>query len=278
MVLVVELGTNDRLGRFVEFVDRNHDRNRARGHGEIDVSRRLLAHIAQIAQHVVGRDTRPFESLHETVAPVEEIFDLFTREFATSGDIGENALAIRAGLVHHVATLLLGHQNLGFGIGRGVLADALTFEFGFLPNASGLIGRVAHEPLGGLLGPTPELGRRLTGGLDDPGGLLAQDLGQLVFVEFTRDDPDLGRAGQEFALEEALPFLQTGQLGGDHPQEVTDLIGVEAAAGRRESRPGHCSGGRRIGTRKGDGHRSEGMKPQVKRGGNRAPSTRVHPL
>jgi hypothetical protein len=46
----------------------------------------------------------------------------------------------------------------------------------------------------------------------------------------------------QFTLEEHDSFLQAGQLGGHHAQEVADLVLVEAPACGRERRSRHGGG------------------------------------
>ena len=237
-----------------QFFGLHDDGDRAGGVGQVHEFVRLVRRLIQIAQDVVGGDAGSLEGLNQAIAAVHEVFQLFTRHLASLGHIGQHPLAIGPGLVHHVATLLLGHQDLGFGVRRGILATAGGLEVGVFANARGFVGGLADEPGGRLVGANLDLGCGLSGGLDDPGGLLAQHLGHGVLVQFQGSNrgPMLGIC--QFPLEEQHAFLKPGQLSGHHPQEVADLVLVEATACGRESRAGNGGRRRRVGTRKRDSH------------------------
>ena len=170
---------------------------------------------------------------------MDQLLDLLAGQLAAAGQLAEDPLAVGAGLVDHLPALLLGHLQLGLGVGRGVLAAAGRLDLGFLAAALGLVGGLAHQPGGLLLGAAADLVGGLAGGLEDAGGLLAEHLGDHLVVQHDggMGGAALGRA--QLALEELLPFLQAGQLGREHPQEVAYLALIEAAPRHRERGRGH---------------------------------------
>ncbi len=74
----------------------------------------------EFGDDVDGHQPGPLERLHQPVATVQQLFDLFTGEFASAGEFAQHPLAVRPGLVDHLSTLLLGHRQLGLGIGSRV--------------------------------------------------------------------------------------------------------------------------------------------------------------
>ncbi len=248
-ILVVEGRRHRTAHRLTHVVGLHDDRHRSGGVGQIHVLRRLVTGVGQIAQHVIGRQSRTLERLNQAVSTMHQILDLLAGQFAATRDVGENTLAIGAGLLDHVATLLLGHQHLGLRVSGRVLATAGTFELGFLADSGGVLGGITQQALGGFLGPGPDLARGFPGRLNDAGGLFAQHVGEFVLVEIGRNEGHaLGSIG-DFALEIALALLETRQFGGDHAQEIADFARIESAASGRERGPGNGGRGRRIRTR-----------------------------
>ena len=76
---------------------------------------------------------------------MDELLDLLAGHLAATGEFAEHTLAVGAGLVHHVAALLLGHLQLGLGVGGRVLATAGRFDLGLLAQALRLVGGLAQR-------------------------------------------------------------------------------------------------------------------------------------
>ena len=105
-----------------------------------------------------------------------------------------------------------------------------------LADAGCILGRFPHQTGGGLLGPLTDLRAGLTRGRQHPRGLLAEEGSDGLLVETPGAGQTAGLHGLQFALEEPLPLLQPAELGRHHPQEVADLLLVEAPARRGERR------------------------------------------
>ena len=186
---------------------------------------------------------------------MDELLDLLAGEVAAAGQLAEHALAVGAGLLDHLAALLLGHRQLGLGVGGGVAAPAGGLQLGLLADPPGLVAGLAQQLGGAVLGPAADRRAALAGGLQDARRLLAEQARRRLVVERQPSvDDRAGLGGAQLALEEPLALLQAGQLGGDHAQEVADLLLVEAAPRGAERRVGHAGRGRRIGARERDGH------------------------
>ena len=216
---------------------RDHDRHRAGRRREVDelvglVDRRHLG------DHVDGDEAGPFEGLDQPLPPVHEVLELLAGQLPPAGQLAEHTLAVGPCLLDHLPALLLGHRPFGLGVGQGVAAPARRFEVGLLALALGLLGGLAQQSRGAFLGLGADRGGALAGGGEDARRLLAEQLGHRVVVDHRlRRRALLGVA--QLALEEALALLQAGQLGGDHAQEVTDLLLVEAAPASVEHRFRH---------------------------------------
>ena len=86
---------------------------------------------------------------------MDELFDLLAGQLAAACQFAQHPLAVRPRLLDHLPALLLGHRQFGLGVGDGVAAPAGGLEIGLLPLALGLLGGLAQQPGGGLLGPRP---------------------------------------------------------------------------------------------------------------------------
>ena len=226
---------------------RHHDGHRAGGGREVDV----LVGLAQrghLGHHVDGCDARPLERLQQAIAAVHELLDLLARHLATAGQFAQHPLAVGAGLVDHLAALLLGHRQLGFGIGRRVVAAAGGLDLGLLAAALRLVGGLAKEAPGVVLGAHLDLRCGLAGGGQDARGFLAQQAGDHFLVERHRRVGRGALRGAQLAFEELLTLLQARQLGGHHAQEIADFCLIEAPARRREVGRRHRRGRRGVGT------------------------------
>ncbi len=200
----------------------NHQRHRTGGRREVDVFGRLTQR-SQFSHHIDGHEARTLECLQQPITPVHQLFDLLAGQFAATSQLAEHTLAIRTGLVDHLATLLLGHDELGFGVGRRILASTCRLDFGFFAQTLGLVGGLAEHPRRGVLGANLDLRRRLACRLQDACGLFAEHSGDDFLVE--RHDriggATLRRA--QLAFEELFALLQAGHLGSDHPQQIPHL-------------------------------------------------------
>ena len=194
----------------------------------------------------------------QPIATVDELLDLLAGEVAPAGQLGEHPLAVGARLLDHLPALLLGHRQLGLGVGGGIGAAPAGFQLGLLAHALSLLAGLAQQPRGPLLGLGPDRRRALARRLQDARRLLAEQAGGRVVVDDRTAVGDGDRLRRpQLALEEALALLQPGQLGGDHAQEVAHLLLVEPAPGRAERGVGHGGRGGRVRAREGDGHRRE---------------------
>ena len=89
---------------------RDHHRERPSGGREVHVFVRLTERL-HLSNDVRGHKTSPLKGLRQTVATVDQLFDLFTCQFATTLKFTQYALAVGAGFVDHLAALLLGHRQ-----------------------------------------------------------------------------------------------------------------------------------------------------------------------
>ena len=201
----------------------------------------------EFGDHVDRHETGPLERLHQAITTEQQLLDLLAGQLATAGELTENTLAIRTRLVDHLAALLLGHRQLGLGVGRCVGAPTRRLDPGLLAHTGCLVGGLAQHLRGGLLGFLADLDTALAGGGQHPGGLLAEQPRQRGIVELRRIEVGIGLSGTEFTLEKAFAFLQSTELGGDHSQEVADLSLVEPAAAGTETGIGDRRRRRRVG-------------------------------
>ena len=210
----------------------HHHRHRAGGRRQVDVLVGL-AERRELGDHVDGHEPGPLERLQQAVAAVDQLLDLLAGQVAAPGQLAEHPLAVGAGLLDHLPALLLGHRQLGLGVGGGVAAPARRLELGLLAEPLGLVGASCSSRAGAVLGLDADRRCRPRG----PSGRCAPSPRRAagdrrVVVEPTPSVGALAGARPQLALEEALALLQAGQLGGDHAQEVADL-----AAGRTRGAP-----------------------------------------
>ena len=88
---------------------------------------------------------RPLERLQQAVAAVHQLLDLLAGQLAPTGQLVQHPLAVRPRLVDHLAALLLGHLELGLGVGRRVLPPAGGFDLGFFAQPLRLVGGLAQQ-------------------------------------------------------------------------------------------------------------------------------------
>ena len=115
----------------------------------------VLARFAQrceLGHHFDCRDARTLECLQQTIAPVDELFNLLTCQLTTTRQFAQHTLAIGTCLVHHVAALLLGHLHFGFGVGRRVLTATSRLDLGLLTKALSFVGCFAQQPGAAVFG------------------------------------------------------------------------------------------------------------------------------
>jgi hypothetical protein len=168
------------------------------------------------------------------------LLDLLACEFASAGELTQHPLAVGAGLIDHLATLLLGHRQFGLGVGGGVRTSARCLDLCFLSHAGGLVAGLAQQLRGALLGFLADLGGALARRRQHPRGLLAEQPRERLLVELHRGQVGVRLGDSEFTFEEPFALLQTPEFGCDHAQEVADLCLVEAATAGAE-----CSVGNR---------------------------------
>ena len=187
---------------------------------------------------------------------MDELLDLLAGHLPAARQLGQHALAIRARLVHHLATLLLGHLDLGLGVGRRIGPAPSGLDLGLFAQALHLVGGFAQQAGGALLGSRLDLCCGLARGVQDARRLLAEHPGDELLVERHRRRRCAPLRGAQLAFEEALTLLQAGQLGRHHPQELTDLVGFEPLTRRRERRRRDRTRRRGVGTGERNGHRT----------------------
>ena len=193
----------------------------------------------EFGDHVDSDQPGPFERLQQTISAVQQLFDLLAGQLASTCQLAEHSLAIRPGLVDHLATLLLGHRQLGLGVGSGIRAPPRRLDLGFLAHAGRLVARLGEELRCALLGLLTDLCGALAGGGEHACGLLAQQPGERLLVELHRREIGIRLGGAQLALEEPLALLQPAELGSDHAEELADLALVETAAAGSEGGVGN---------------------------------------
>ena len=212
---------------------RHHDRHGPGRRREVDVLVGLAERL-QLGDHVDGDDPCPLERLHQAIATVHQLLDLFARQLAAARQLAQHPLAVGPGLVDHLATLLLGHRQLGLGVGRRIGTAAGGLDFGLLAHPQRLVARLAQQARRVLFGLLADLGRCLACGAEHACGLLAEQTGERRVVEADVVEVGVGLGRAELTLEEPLTLLQATEFGGDHPQEIADLVLVVAAPARAE--------------------------------------------
>ena len=213
-----------------------------------------LAERLQFGDHVDGDEAGTLERLQQAIAAVQQLLDLLAGQLTAPSQFAEHPLAVGARLVDHLPALLLGHRQLGLGVGCRVGAPACRLDLGLLAQAARLLGGLVEHLRGGLLGLLTDLDAALACGRQHPCGLLAEQPRQCGIIELRRIEVGIGLRGSQLALEESLAFLQPAELGGDHAQEVADFGLVEPAAAGTEAGIGDRRRRRRVGSGQGHGH------------------------
>ena len=165
---------------------------------------------------------------------MQQLLDLLACELASAGEFAEHTLAVRACFVDHLATLLLGHRQLGFGVGRSIRTTTRRLDLGFFAHSSCLGARFVQQLRGALLGLLADLGSALASRRQHSSGLLAQQPRERLVVELHRSQIRVRLSGAELAFEEPFALLQTAEFGRDHAKEVPDLSLIEAATAGTE--------------------------------------------
>ena len=225
---------------------RHHHRHRARGGCQVHVLIGLDERL-ELGDHLDRDETGPLERLHQAITTEQQLLDLLAGQLTTAGKLAEHTLAIRTSLVDHLAALLLCHGQLGLGVGRRVGAPTRRLDPGLLPHSGRLVGGLTQHLRGGLFGFLADLDSALACGGQHSGRLFAEQPRQRSIVELCRVEVGIGLGGSQFTLEKALAFLESAELGGDHPQEVADFSLVEPAAAGIETGIGDRRRRRRVG-------------------------------
>ena len=165
---------------------------------------------------------------------MQQLLDLLARQFTSACELAEHAFAVGACLVDHLAALLLGHRQLGFGVGCRIGATTRRLDLGLLAHARCLVTRFAQQLRGALFGLLADLGGALACRGQHPCRLLTEQPGQRLFVHLHRRQVGIGLRRTELAFEETFAFLQTPEFGRHHAQEVADLTLVETTAAGTE--------------------------------------------
>ncbi len=160
---------------------------------------------------------------------MHQLLDLLAGQFATTGQLAEHPLAIGAGLVDHLAALLLGHDEFGLGVRRSVLATSGCFDLGLFTKPLRLVGGLAQHSRCAILGADLDLRCCLARRLQNSRGLFAEHAGDDLFVE-RNDRIGAALSGAQLPFEEFLALLKASHLGGNHPKQIAHLCLVEAAS------------------------------------------------
>ncbi len=170
---------------------------------------------------------------------MQQLFDLFARQFTPPREFAQHALAVRTCLVDHLAALLFGHREFGLGIGSSVGASTRRLDLGLFAHPSRFVAGLAQQLCGRLLRLLTNLDRTLACGGEYAGGLLAQQAGQRGVVELCRRQIGVGLCGAQLALEKAFALLESAEFGRDHPQEIAYFGLVEPASAGTETGVGN---------------------------------------
>ncbi len=143
-----------------------------------------LGHRELAGRFVEGRPDHPV-GLEQSFPSRPQLFQLLVGGLPPAGEILQHPLAHRLGLSHHLAALGLGSfelllgpaVGLGGDLGRhllGLLAPAGEERFRLLLGPAALTAGLPHHPGDLLLGAGADIPSRLSGGVQDPSGLLAE--------------------------------------------------------------------------------------------------------
>ena len=133
-------------------------------------------------------------------------------------------------------------MQLGFGVGGSILTAAGRLDFGLLAYALRLIGCLAQQPGGAVLGAGLDLRSTLAGRVQDASSLLTEHAGDDFFVEHCGRSAAVAARRAQLALEEHLALLQAGEFGGNHSQQIANLGRLVPAPRRGERRRRHRRG------------------------------------
>ena len=100
---------------------------------------RIVGQLRDLAEHVGGHEPGPFERLEQTFTPTRQLLQLLARHVPTLPEIGQHPLAVGAGLVDHLAALLLGQVHLGFGFLSGIVAAMGDLQLGLFADPRRLV-------------------------------------------------------------------------------------------------------------------------------------------
>jgi hypothetical protein len=153
--------------------------------------------------------------------------------------MGGHFCTLKVCVPNHLATLLLGHLELGLGVGRCVGAASRGLGVGFLTDPCGLIARLHQHLRAAAFGLVADLVGGLASRRQHARHLLAEQTGQRGVVEIDGIQIGVRLGVAQLALEEPFAFLETAQLRRNHPQEVAHLTLIEAAAAGTEGRVDH---------------------------------------
>ena len=206
------------------------DRHRAGGRRQVDVLVGL-AERRQLGDDVDGDEAGPLERLQQAVAPVDQLLDLLAGELAPARQLRQHPLAVGPGLLDHLPALLLGHRQLGLGVGGGVGAAPAGLELGLLADALGLVGGLAEQPAAPSSALAADRRGALAGGLQDPRRLLAEQPRRRLVVD----------AGPP----SATPFVCAARSSRSRKRSRSCSRASSAATMRRKSRTSCWSNPRR---------------------------------
>ena len=179
---------------------------------------------------------------------MHQLLDLLTGHLSTASQFAQHPLAIGAGLVDHLAALLLGHLQLRLGVGAGILTTTGRLDLGFLAQALRLVGGFAQHTRCAIFGAHLDLVRCLACGGENANSFLTQHACDKFFVQCDTGAGSVALRRAQLTLKELFALLQPRQFGCHHPQELAYFLGLVPAAGSGEVGRRHCRRRRGVGT------------------------------
>ena len=185
---------------------------------------------------------------------MNQLFDLFTCQLATTCQLRQHLFSIFACLIDHVSALLLGELNFVFHVSCRIGSATLRFKLCLLANSCRIRTGFAHKSLSGFGGPQAHVLGCLTRRSQHPSSFFTKQGGDRRLIKGSRGGHSTRLHRPQFAFQESFALLQPAQLRRHHAQKVAHLFLAEPAPHDLKLGRADCRRGRRIGTRKRDCH------------------------